>query len=313
MKALLEIKDLTVTYQKIPWPVVNSVSLSLEESRVLGIVGESGCGKTTLAKTVIGVLERCGRVKKGVIEFNGRNLLTVSQKELRAIQGKELGIITQESLSSLNPVRKIGSQFVQLLCEKISVSKKEAEKTAAYFLEKMSCPENTLDKFPFQLSGGQRQRVLIAMAFALRPKLLLADEPTTALDVTVQAQVLKEMIDLKKSYHTGILLISHNFGVVAQVCDEIAVMYRGRIVEYGNAKKILHQPSHPYTIGLLNSIPDLNCDRDKELYTIPEPNEPNLFQGCVFSARCDWCAANCQSHLPPLRKNHKGVLVACLK
>lgn len=312
MEMLLDVRNLRVLYPGMAWPVLDNVSLTLEKGRVLGIVGESGCGKTTLAHTIIGALARSGKVQHGEILFQGKDLLKASAKELRFMQGNELGMIVQASLSSLNPVRKIGSQSIQLLCEKTGVSGHEAAATAVYFLEKMSCPQNTMRKFPFQLSGGQRQRVIIAMAFALHPKLLIADEPTTALDVTVQAQVLHEMMELKKNNQTGILLISHNLGVLAQICDEIAVMYRGRILEYGDVGHILLQPSHPYTIGLINSIPDLELDRSKRLYNIPDSRESND-QGCVFSARCERCAEQCLHNLPSLRRNDEGVLVACLK
>lgn len=312
MKTLIDIRNLKVQYEGLSWPVLDDISLTLEEGRVLGIVGESGCGKTTLANTIMGVLERVGKVQHGEILFQGKDLLKTSAKEFRFMQGNELGMIVQASLSSLNPVRRIGSQFIQLLCEKTGVSRQEAAVTAIHFLEKMSCQQNILEKFPFQLSGGQRQRVIIAMAFALHPKLLIADEPTTALDVTVQAQVLDEMMKLKKNDQTGILLISHNLGVVAQICDEIAVMYKGKIVEYGDAGTILRYPSHPYTIGLINSIPDLEFDISQPLYNIPDSREV-IDQGCAFSARCTRCEQRCRYDLPSLRRNERGMLVACWK
>ncbi|MDR3230796.1 MAG: ABC transporter ATP-binding protein [Synergistaceae bacterium] len=309
--ALLSIEGLTVAFDGAPQPSVDDVSLTIEEGRILGVVGESGCGKTSLARAVIGELPARGVIRRGSIHFAGRDLLSVSRKELKALQGVELGMITQEALSSLNPVRKIGSQFVQTLCEKMLVSRQEAERSAREFLEKMSCPEDILSRYPFQLSGGQRQRVLVAMAFALYPRLLLADEPTTALDSAVQMRVLKEMMALKTNCGASIMLISHNLGVIAQVCDEVAVMYRGRIVEYGEAKAVMTSPSHPYTRGLIGSIAYMDCDRNRKLYTIPECRDTIQRPGCIFYSRCEWCAEKCAHEPPPLRINDRGVLVAC--
>lgn len=270
MTTLLNINNLRVSYKGTSQPVIHDLSLTLKRGKVLGVVGESGCGKTTLANAIIGALPDNGVIEQGEICFQGKDLLTLTEQERRAIQGNELGMIVQASLSSLNPVRRIGTQFVQLIREKKGLSKADAKALAEEYLRKMRSPEDTLRKFPFQLSGGQRQRVIIAMAFALHPELLVADEPTTALDVTIQAQVLNEMMKLQEAFETGILLISHNLGVIAQVCDEIAVMYDGEIVEYGPADHVLHHPKHPYTIGLINSIPDMTYPRTERLYAMTE-------------------------------------------
>jgi len=269
---LLTIDRLTVRYKAVDKPCVDTVSLTVEEGQALGLVGESGCGKTTLARSVIGLLPAAGEVTGGFVNFCGRNLLNMDKSSLKAIQGREIGMITQESLSSLNPVRKVGAQFVQLLAEKLEMGKFGALKTAADFLGRMNCTPDILNRYPFQLSGGQRQRALIAMAFALRPKLLIADEPTTALDASAQARVLLEIKKLRDEQNTAVVLISHNLGAVSKICDNVAVMREGAIVEYGNAKTVFHKPSHSYTRGLLDCIPHLNCDRSKRLYSIPEGN-----------------------------------------
>ena len=269
---LLSVDRLTVRYKTAfsPCPCVDSVSLTVEEGQVLGLVGESGCGKTTLARAIIGLLPAAGEITGGNVDFRGESLLDMDKNSLKAIQGRGIGMITQESLSSLNPVRKVGAQFVRLLGEKLGLGKTDAIKTATDFLERVHCPADILNRYPFQLSGGQRQRALIAMAFALRPRLLIADEPTTALDVSAQAQVLREIEKLRDECNTAIVLISHNLGVVSQICGDVAVMYRGAVVEYGKTKTVLHEPSHPYTKGLIGCIPHLNRDRSKRLCGIPE-------------------------------------------
>jgi len=312
MGGLLDVDGLIVRYKTAKVSCVDSVSLSISEGQVLGLVGESGCGKTTFAKAVLGVLPGSALVGGGSIRFRGldSDLLDMDKNSRRKIQGTGIGMITQESLSSLNPVLKVGVQFGRLLMEKMGLTRFDAFKRAADFLEKVKCPSDILDRYPFQLSGGQRQRVQIAMAFALSPKLLIADEPTTALDVSIQAQVLKEIIRLREEVGTAILLISHNLGVVSQICDDMAVMYRGQLVEQGRAKTVLRDPSHAYTKGLIGSIPHLDLDRGKRLQSIPEvPEDPAT--GCRFAPLCSLRCSQCSILRPDLMVNEKGVLAAC--
>lgn len=310
-QTLLTVNQLTVRYKSMHDPSVDCVSLNVREGQVLGVVGESGCGKTTLARAIIGVLPTAGDIETGKVHFLGKSLPDMDKRSLKAMQGCDIGMITQQSLSSLNPVRKIGTQFVRLLGEKLRLCKVDSIKVASDFLRRVSCPEDILNRYPFQLSGGQRQRVLIAMAFALRPKLLIADEPTTALDVSVQAQVLDEIMRLRDDYGTAIVLISHNLGIVSQICDDIAVMYKGIIVEYGKTKTVLTNPSHSYTKGLIGSIPHLNIDRSKRLYSIPDTPALSDCCGCNFAPRCSSSDDKCFTTRPSLRANEKGVLAAC--
>lgn len=270
MSALLEIENLSVRYKKGQEDILKHVFLTLEKGKIIGLVGESGSGKTTLLKAIIGQKLHGLEVTDGTIRYEGRNLLDMPAKEYRQMLGNEIGMIVQDSISSLNPIKKIKFQIQELMLEKRGIKAAEAYQLGKELLMRMHCSENIMEKYPFQLSGGQRQRVIIAMSFLLSPKVLLADEPTTALDVTVQAQILKEMLELKEAYETAVLLISHNLGVVSQAADEIGVMYRGRIVEYGPTSQILEEPQHPYTKALLQCIPDLRHPKGIRLYHIPE-------------------------------------------
>lgn len=311
MPYLLEVNNLSVSFERMERPAVDNISFNISKNRILGIVGESGCGKSTLAKAIIGMIPKCGRVNDGNILYNGQDIINISNRDKRNILGKEIGIIIQESLSSLNPVKTIGNQFIQILTERLDISKEEALEKAGVYLEKVNCNKEIIHKFPFQLSGGQRQRVIIAMAFALKPKLLIADEPTTALDVTLQAQVLSEMLSLKNENESGIILISHNLGVISQVCDDVIVMYKGKIVEYGECDKIINSSSHPYTIGLIKSIPRIELSDNERLFNIPD-TDTIYNDGCVFASRCFKADKKCLNKSPELNRNNNGVLVACL-
>lgn len=313
MQEILTIQNLTVCYRHMDRPAVDGVNLSLAPGEVLGVVGESGCGKSTLAKALMGILPSCGSVAGGTALFEEQNLLQLSAKERRSVQGTGMGIIIQDSISSLNPLRRVRDQAAELLRHKRGMSRPEAEQRMAELLSRVHCPADTMDKYPFQLSGGQRQRVVIALSFALRPKLLLADEPTTALDVTVQAQVLAEMQELRREYGTAVLLISHNLGVVSQIADKVAVMYRGQVVEYGRCADVLRRPGHPYTKGLLASLPSLALDKNTRLSGIPEQTAQPAPEGCCFYHRCPDRCEGCRSNRPPLKPNQQGVLVSCLK
>ena len=310
MHYLLEVNNLSVSFERMEKPAVDNVSFNISKNRILGIVGESGCGKSTLAKAIIGMIPKCGKVNGGNILYDGQDIVNISNKNKRNILGKEIGIIIQESLSSLNPVKTIGNQFIQILTERLGISKEEALEKTKIYLEKVNCNKEVISKFPFQLSGGQRQRVIIAMAFALKPKLLIADEPTTALDVTLQAQVLSEMLSLKNENESGIILISHNLGVISQVCDDVIVMYKGKIVEYGECDKIINSPSHPYTIGLIKSIPRIELSGNERLFNIPD-TDTIYKDGCAFASRCFKADKQCLNKSPELNMNSNGVFVAC--
>ena len=302
---ILKLDNLSSHYGKDPVPVIRDISISLMPGKVLGIVGESGCGKTTLLKTVIdpglhGIL-----IDRGNILFYGTELGTLSSKERRELLGNRIGYIVQDSISSLNPIKKIKHQIIELMREKKGWKKEEALKKGLELLLKLGCPENTLEKYPFQLSGGQRQRALIAMTLMLEPELLLADEPTTALDVSVQAQILKEMKRLSREQGTAMVLVTHNMGLIAGIADEIAVMYKGEVVEYGEAGNIFRQPGHPYTGALLKCIPYLSQDRQKELYHIHEP-DGSIVSECVFAERCALCSGKCLDGPVPKQQTEKG-------
>ncbi len=291
--------------------MLHGVSLEVEQGRIVGLVGESGCGKTTLLKAVIGPGLHGLTVTGGTISYGPQELLGLSGKAYRELLGNEIGMIVQDSISSLNPIKKVRTQIRELLKEKKGIDRETADCMGENLLLRMHCPKDIMGKYPFQLSGGQRQRVIIAMAFLLSPRILLADEPTTALDVTIQAQILQEMLELKEAYHTGILLISHNLGVVSQAADEIGVMYRGEMVEYGETEWILNKPKHPYTQALLRCIPDLARSRGERLYHIPNDGDSRILrEGCPFAGRCADCMEICWEKSPD-RIETEGGWVRC--
>ena len=300
--SLLEVKNLH-TYFKTKKGIVkavNDVTYSLDAGKTLGIVGESGSGKSVSAMSIIKLLDGNGYIESGSITFDGKDILQCTDKEMYHIRGNEISVIFQEPMTSLNPVFTVERQIGETLQIHQNMTKKEARKRAVDLLAdvKIPNPERVAKQYPFQLSGGMRQRVMIAMALACKPKLLIADEPTTALDVTIQAQILKLMNDLKAQMGTSILFITHDLGVIHEMADEVAVMYCGQIVEKAPARTIFHDGtySHPYTEGLMTSIPQLNTPKGEKLDAIPGsvPNPLYLPQGCKFGPRCKYCTKRCE-------------------
>ena len=317
--SLLEVKNLHTyfTTKKGIVKAVNDVTYSLEAGKTLGIVGESGSGKCVSAMSIIRLLDGNGYIESGSITFDGKDILSASDKDLHHIRGNEISVIFQEPMTSLNPVFTVERQIGEVLMLHQHMSKKEAHAKAASLLAdvKIPNPERVAKQYPFQLSGGMRQRVMIAMALACRPKLLIADEPTTALDVTIQAQILKLMNELKQQTGSSILFITHDLGVIHEMADEVAVMYCGQIVEKADAYTIFHKGvhSHPYTEGLMTSIPRLNTPKGKRLEAIPGavPNPLYLPQGCKFGPRCKYCTEKCKQAEPELVEVAPNHLVRC--
>ena len=316
---LLDIQHLKVEFydRSAPFAAVEDFSLQMEEGEVVGIVGESGSGKSMTAHALMGLIQRSQVAISGKALFDGADLLAMSRAELRRYQGKELSIIFQEPMTSLDPAMKIGRQVEDALRVHTGMARGERRARAleAMALAGLPEPEKLYDCYPHQLSGGMRQRVMIAAALVLRPRLLIADEPTTALDVTIQAQILKLMNDLKREMGTSILFITHDLGVIHEMADEVAVMYCGQIVEKAPARTIFHDGtySHPYTEGLMTSIPQLNTPKGEKLDAIPGsvPNPLYLPQGCKFAPRCKYCTQKCQEAEPTLHEVEPGHVVRC--
>lgn len=295
----IEVKNLKVHYTSEGREIhaVNGVSFSLKKGETLGLVGETGAGKTTIAKSVLRILpEPPAQVDDGEILLEGTDLLQLSSDEMRKIRGRKIAMIFQDPMTALNPVMRVGKQIAEGIALHEKVSAKEAEKKAKKMLEMVGIPGSRYRDYPHQFSGGMKQRVVIAMALSCNPDLLLADEPTTALDVTIQAQVLDIIKNLQKEFETSMIMITHDLGIVAEVCDNVAVVYAGQIVEYGSREEIFDNPTHPYTIGLFGSLPDINSDVERLSPIMGMPPDPaNLPSGCAFSPRCPYADEKCKA------------------
>lgn len=294
---------------------LNGVSLELVQGETLGLVGETGAGKTTMAKCIMGILpKRTGKIRSGEITFEEKNLLKCSQKELQSIRGAQIAMIFQDPMTSLNPVLTVGEQIAEAVENHEHIVARRAMERAEEMLELVGIPAERVHEYPHQFSGGMKQRVVIAIALACNPKMLIADEPTTALDVTIQAQVLEMMQSLKRQLKTSMLLITHDLGVVAQNCDRVAVIYAGEIVEYGTVMDVFKRMKHPYTQGLFSSIPQINADV-KRLNSIPGLMlDPTLdVEGCRFCDRCKYATEECRINHPELVEIESGHSVRCFQ
>ncbi|MEG0308681.1 MAG: ABC transporter ATP-binding protein [Clostridium sp.] len=303
MKNLLEIRDLKTYFYTDSGIVkaVDGVSFDVEPGKTLGIVGESGCGKSITAMSILKLIEKPGKIVEGTIKFDDKDIVPMGDNDIRKIRGNDISMIFQEPMTSLNPVFRIEDQIMEAVMLHRGMNKKDAKKIAIEMLSFVGIPraEQVARDYPHQLSGGMRQRVMIAMALACEPKLLIADEPTTALDVTIQAQILKLMNDLKEKTNTAIMLITHDLGVIAQMADYVIVMYSGKVVESAPIKELFDNPMHPYTKGLLASIPSLEEDKER-LYSIDGvvPNPFYLPKGCYFQPRCEFAKEECKTKMP---------------
>ena len=297
-QAFLSVKNLVVEYTSDGQIVqaVNGVSFDLQKGRTIGLVGETGAGKTTIAKTILRILpDRAAHIKGGEVLLDGKNLLAASEEEMRSVRGDKISMVFQDPMTALNPTMRVGDQIAEVIIHHNDISQAESEKRAGEMLEMVGIPAARYREYPHQFSGGMKQRVVIAMALACTPDILLADEPTTALDVTIQAQVLDMINDLKQKNNTSMVLITHDLGVVAQVCDDVAVIYAGQIVEHGTKEQVFDHPHHPYTIGLFGAIPSMNVD-EEYLHPIDglPPDPSNLPKGCPFNPRCPHATDACR-------------------
>ena len=313
--AILEIKNLRVDYQTDDALVnaLNDVNLKMEKGKTLGLVGETGAGKTTLAKCIMGILpQRTGRIRSGEIFYEDKDLLKTEEHEMRKIRGSEIAMIFQDPMTSLNPVMTVGEQIAEAVENHEHCKREKAMERACEMLELVGIPAARSTEYPHQFSGGMKQRVVIAIALACNPKLLIADEPTTALDVTIQAQVLEMMQDLKQKFNTSVVFITHDLGVVAQNCDMVAVIYAGQIVEYGSVLDVFKHMHHPYTVGLFDSIPQIDSAVTR-LKPIPGlmPDPTDLPEGCNFSTRCPYADEKCKANEPELEEVRPGHFARC--
>ena len=317
-KRLLDVEDLAVSFQTYAGEVqaVRGTNFFVDKGETLAIVGESGCGKSVTAQTIMKLIPMPpGRIKRGSIMFDGKDIVKLKDKEMQSICGSEISMIFQDPMTSLNPTMKIGKQIMEVLIKHQKLSKSDARDRAIEMLRLVGLPtpEKRVDQYPHEFSGGMRQRAMIAIALACNPKLLIADEPTTALDVTIQAQIMDLMRDLQEELDTAIILITHDLGVVADVADRVAVMYAGVIVETGNLEEIFYNPQHPYTWGLLRSVPRLDIEEGEKLIPI-DGTPPDLVappKGCPFTDRCDYAMKICEREYPETTEISSTQRVDC--
>ncbi len=317
---ILEVTDLTTSFrtERGVMNAVEGVSFHVDKGEILGLVGESGCGKSVTSQSILRLYDESGAVRYGGrVLFEGRDLLSLSEKQMRSVRGSEIAMVFQDSLSSLNPVLTCGDQIMEAMRIHQKLSKKEAREKAVELLRLVGIPspEKRIDQYPHELSGGMRQRVMIACALSCRPKLLIADEPTTALDVTIQAQILDLIVELNRKLEMGVILITHDLSVVAETCSRVAVMYLGQIVEEADVLTLFEDPRHPYTQGLLKSIPTVSGGERRELFMIPGtvPLLSQIPTGCRFCPRCPYALPECARSMPALEKLPSGQKVRCFR
>lgn len=311
---LLEVKDLSVQFQtgKSVLTAVNQVSFTLAEKQSLGLVGESGCGKSTTAFALMNLLPKNGRISEGQVLIHGTDMVSANERTIRQIRWKDISIVFQNAMTALNPVRKIGEQIVSALREHETVNRTQAIERAEYIFEKVGLASSRLMQYPHEFSGGMKQRAVLALALICHPKILLADEPTTALDVVAQRQVLELLVSLQKEFQLSLILISHDISAVAEACENIAVMYGGQIMEIGPTRDVLIRSNHPYTQALVGSFPSLHKPLSR-LIQIPgnPPNLTDMPEGCPFAPRCVWAREICRRQNPDLRPVRDGKLCRC--
>lgn len=313
---LLDVKDLSVYYVSKEigtCKAVNGVSFTVNKGETIGLVGETGAGKTTIAYSILQLLQTPpGKIVNGEIIFNGEDLLKKSEREMQKIRGQEISMIFQDPMTALNPIETVGDQIQEVILLHNKISKAEAKVKAQEMMEMVGIPGERYDEYAHEFSGGMKQRIVIAMALACSPDLLIADEPTTALDVTIQAQVLDMMNDLREKYDTSVILITHDLGVVAEMCSQVAVIYAGQVVEMGDKYQVFNNTKHPYTIGLFDSLPSVNTEQ-KRLKPIKGlmPDPARLPEGCKFAERCDHACPACRNHEIEMREIEPGHFVRC--
>jgi peptide/nickel transport system ATP-binding protein len=316
MNVLLEVHDLYLEFKtsRGRLKALNGITFDVQAGEVFGLVGETGCGKTVTGLSILRLLSRSATITAGQVVFEGTDLLSLSRSAIESLRGSKIAMIFQDPSTSLNPVFSIGSQIERVIRQHMQVSRQQAREKALSVLEAVGMPDvkRILGSYPHQLSGGMQQRVMIAMALSCSPRLLIADEPTTALDVTIQAQILKLLRDLQKNYDISVILITHNLGVIAQTCDRLAVLYGGRVAESGSTIDIFTHAQHPYTKGLMNAIPHLGA-RGKKMSTIPGtvPSNPGAMTGCTFAPRCEFVMSRCTLEPPPLFHLGENHASAC--